>query len=234
MFEDALVRRLADAGRRVLLVPHVYHLPDGHPALASLAASGPDAVLAAWLAPRAAEWVLRWRLGRDEAQAVRCFDMRAYDSGEECAAAVLAASGRGGPEAGAGTVEDCSGAVRARWYPVVDQSRCSRCGQCVEFCLFGVYVWRDERPIVANPDQCKPGCPACARVCPKGAIMFPHHDADPRIAGLEHAAAAPLPAPTDARAGAGETPDDIDRLIDELEALDSGDATPRLPDRTDG
>jgi len=37
--------------------------------------------------------------------------------------------------------------------------------------------------VVRNPDQCKPGCPACSRVCPQSAIMFPRYEKDAAIAG---------------------------------------------------
>jgi len=71
----------------------------------------------------------------------------------------------------------------ARWYPVVDFSRCTHCGECLNFCLFGVFSVDDqERIVIEMPDACRPGCPACARICPSGAIMFPQH-ADPAIAG---------------------------------------------------
>ncbi|MCX7824051.1 MAG: ferredoxin family protein [Verrucomicrobiae bacterium] len=70
-----------------------------------------------------------------------------------------------------------------RWYPVIDYSRCGNCLECVDFCLFGVFGVDDhQRLIVENPDNCKPGCPACARVCEKNAVMFPMHD-QPAIAG---------------------------------------------------
>jgi NAD-dependent dihydropyrimidine dehydrogenase PreA subunit len=60
------------------------------------------------------------------------------------------------------------------WYPVIDYARCTSCGQCHEFCLFGVYEKTDDgRVVVANPASCKNNCPACARICPETAIIFP-------------------------------------------------------------
>lgn len=59
------------------------------------------------------------------------------------------------------------------WFPVVDYDRCKGCRQCVEFCLFGVYTVDGGTVRVAQPDHCKTGCPACARVCPHSAIIFP-------------------------------------------------------------
>ncbi len=60
------------------------------------------------------------------------------------------------------------------WFPVIDRDRCSKCRQCVDFCLFGVYSLDDDgRPQVEHPLNCKDNCPACARVCPEVAIIFP-------------------------------------------------------------
>lgn len=60
------------------------------------------------------------------------------------------------------------------WFPVIDYSRCSNCGQCMSFCLFGVYSRStDGNVVVTNPRACKYNCPACARICPQVAIMFP-------------------------------------------------------------
>jgi len=61
------------------------------------------------------------------------------------------------------------------WYPVIDYSRCTACGQCADFCLFGVYEKTENRIIVDNPHGCKNNCPACARVCPATAIIFPKY-----------------------------------------------------------
>lgn len=67
----------------------------------------------------------------------------------------------------------------APWFPVLDADRCTQCGQCLNFCLFGVYATdADAHVEVRNPRQCKPDCPACARVCPEGAILFPKHPAE--------------------------------------------------------
>lgn len=70
-----------------------------------------------------------------------------------------------------------------RWYPVIDYSRCTNCMECIDFCLFGVYgVDKWETILVEQPDSCRKGCPACSRVCPENAIIFPQHKS-PAIAG---------------------------------------------------
>ncbi len=75
--------------------------------------------------------------------------------------------------------------VKRRWYPVIDYSRCTNCMECIDFCLFGVYgVDSAERILVEAQDNCKKGCPACSRVCPENAIIFPQHKT-PAIAGAD-------------------------------------------------
>ncbi len=70
-----------------------------------------------------------------------------------------------------------------RWYPVIDYSRCTNCMECLDFCLFGVYgVDGHDRILVEQQDNCKKGCPACSRVCPEQAIIFPDYKT-PAIAG---------------------------------------------------
>lgn len=66
------------------------------------------------------------------------------------------------------------------WFPVIDFNRCTNCMQCLSFCLFDVYgVTKDGRIQVQNENNCKTDCPACSRVCPEVAIMFPKYKAGP-------------------------------------------------------
>ena len=66
------------------------------------------------------------------------------------------------------------------WFPVIDLARCTNCMQCLSFCLFDVYgVSADHTLRVENPANCKVNCPACSRVCPEVAIMFPKYHAGP-------------------------------------------------------
>jgi len=68
---------------------------------------------------------------------------------------------------------------RNPWAPVIDYTHCTGCMQCLSFCLFGVYaVDAESRIEVRNPEQCKTNCPACSRVCPEAAILFPKHHAE--------------------------------------------------------
>jgi Pyruvate/2-oxoacid:ferredoxin oxidoreductase delta subunit len=106
---------------------------------------------------------------RDGAQ-LRFQDITGFDSGRiaESAEAVRAE-----------TVSARHGAWKP-WFPVIDYDRCTNCMQCLSFCLFGVYgVDEGQKIQVQNNDNCKTNCPACSRVCPEAAIMFPKYKAGP-------------------------------------------------------
>ena len=62
------------------------------------------------------------------------------------------------------------------WFPVIDYQRCTNCMQCLSFCLFDVYGVSEKGKIqVQNENNCKTDCPACSRVCPEVAILFPKY-----------------------------------------------------------
>ena len=71
------------------------------------------------------------------------------------------------------------------WFPVIDESLCTLCGQCAKFCLFGVYSYDKKNLKVVNPLACKNNCPACGRTCPASAIIFPRLDEKSVLAGAE-------------------------------------------------
>ena len=70
------------------------------------------------------------------------------------------------------------------WYPVIDRTLCTGCGTCRDYCLFSVFAsdgakQGSGRVSVTAPLNCKTGCPACARLCPEGALIFPFcHEAE--------------------------------------------------------
>lgn len=119
-------------------------------------------------------------LGIVSADAVERFNNPTNDT-------ALAANGNGLAQSSiVNRIEETNG---RRWYPVIDYSRCTNCMECIDFCLFGVYgVDRVDEILVEQPDNCRKGCPACSRVCPENAIMFPQHKT-PAIAGSSDAAA---------------------------------------------
>ena len=70
------------------------------------------------------------------------------------------------------------------WNPVIDRERCTNCGKCHDFCLFGVYSLSEGTVKVTQPRNCKNNCPACARICPSKAIIFPKYEKSPVNGGL--------------------------------------------------
>lgn len=102
-----------------------------------------------------------------------------------------------------------------RWYPVIDYSRCTNCLECIDFCLFGVYgIDGHERILVENQDNCKKGCPACSRVCPEQAIMFPDYKT-PAIAGAPVGAVGNLKIDLTKLFGGGEGKDALTQAVAE-------------------
>ncbi|MCC9657444.1 ATP-binding protein [Rhodopirellula halodulae] len=123
---------------------------------------------------------------------VYCLDLKSSESVEDYVAEINRILGRGEtapadtslPIVG-GKIVEVEEPTKRRWYPVIDFSRCTNCMECIDFCLFGVYgVDGVENILVEQPDNCRKGCPACSRVCPENAIIFPQHKA-PAIAGAQ-------------------------------------------------
>jgi len=71
------------------------------------------------------------------------------------------------------------------WNPVLDKEKCIECGKCHDFCLFGVYEVKDKQVRVVKPQNCKNNCPACARMCPSKAIIFPKYEKSPINGGTD-------------------------------------------------
>ncbi len=88
------------------------------------------------------------------------------------------------------------------WFPVIDAEKCTHCGKCLSFCLFGVFKRSPEGKIrVAQPGKCKTNCPACGRVCPAGAIVFPKYAQAPINGGYCETPAQPVQVDLEALAG---------------------------------
>jgi len=192
---------------KVTVLPHLYDLSQDGPGVQFLRSVEDDMVILTWLYPRSAFWVLdangiHGSLGPtfslteeiDAAAAVGkrtmwCLDLRNESRAEpylkeiDRIASLLVEPAAVASRAANGKPQFVEEAAEPRWYPVVDYSRCGGCLECLDFCHFGVFAAGEGgRPVVEHPDACRPGCPACSRICPQGAIMFPHHG-DPAIAG---------------------------------------------------
>lgn len=224
-------------GCRLTIVPHLYDLaPDG-PAVAQLRTLEGDLVVLSWLYPRAAFWVLdangiTGRMGEtslfpseelapagkgragDPQRTVWCLDLRSREETAPFLAEVEAILAARTPA----TTSPIEAPVRveektqSRWYPVIDYDRCGDCLECLNFCVFAVYeVAEQGGPLVDQPDACRDGCPACARICPSQAIMFPEHSDAAIAGGATGAPAERCPA---------RPPADLDRLVDGIDELD--------------
>jgi len=232
-FEDKLTARLIAEGFAVLAVPHLYFLTSSHQAVERISELEGDVILCSWLHPRAAFWTLA-ALGLDFAapednaegdrRRIECLWLGSFQSIDE---ALDHVGGLCAEPRDKGALEDVSSDEAPRWYPVLDYSRCSGCRQCLNFCLFGVYALRDGRVTAVEPDNCKAGCPACARVCPAQAIMFPHFPGDESIAGRSEtvceceSGSGDCVCNTRACAANGkQSADGLDRLIDALDEMD--------------
>jgi Pyruvate/2-oxoacid:ferredoxin oxidoreductase delta subunit len=176
-----------------LLIPPLYHIAESSKLWKQLAERLDKAVLLCWLHPRPAYWLLhRHGIVGDERSILNLHGFADVESAW-LAASRLAQDGARSRSKDKAAAEDhdfashpmaAGKAIKPRWYPVIDGSRCAQCQHCLQFCLFGVYELDAEGKVqVRRPDQCKPGCPACSRVCPQSAIMFPLYEKDAAIAG---------------------------------------------------
>ena len=171
----AVAERLDHSGTPFLAVTDLCELAARRdPVLAQFAAGGPVRIAACY--PRAVQWLFA-AAGAPLHPEAAIFNMRVESADLVCAG--LLAGEASNPK----TEEPVQPATRGAWtpwFPVIDYARCTNCMQCLSFCLFGVYgVDTESRIQVQNQDQCKTNCPACSRVCPEAAIIFPKHAASP-------------------------------------------------------
>jgi len=157
---------------------------DRHPRLRHWAQAEPLSIVACF--PRAIRWLFEAAGAPLDLGRTRLFNMRTQ-SPEEIARELLKGAGSGMIEEKSvpsasnhqSSIEDHQ-SDWVPWFPVIDYERCRNCKQCVNFCLFGVYGLSDEgRVQVQNPAGCKTNCPACARMCPASAIIFPKYANSP-------------------------------------------------------
>jgi NAD-dependent dihydropyrimidine dehydrogenase PreA subunit len=54
---------------------------------------------------------------------------------------------------------------------VVDDQKCTACGECVSICPVEIYKLEGDRIVVGNTDECS-GCQSCISVCEPQAIAI--------------------------------------------------------------
>jgi len=186
---DAVLERAQEAGLDCVVTDDLCHLAGRRDERLAELVEAPHLWIAA-CHPRAVRWLLH-RGGVDlPPDRVTWLDLRAAPPAD--AAEMLPAPAP--RRTTARTVEPADD--WPAWFPVLDLDRCTHCGKCLSFCLFGVFAKVDGKVVVRQPHQCKTNCPACARVCPQTAIVFPKYKSAP-VNGGEDQADAPEPAGVD-------------------------------------
>lgn len=59
--------------------------------------------------------------------------------------------------------------------PLLDQTRCSACGDCVAICPTACLTMRGAVPFLARPNDCV-SCGLCVLVCPTAALSLAEPD----------------------------------------------------------
>lgn len=210
-----LLGLLSDTGAdEIVLAGGLYRAADDAEIVRYLRSLTGEVFFASWFFERAGRALVRKFLAPDVRVVV--VDLKRVPAGEF----VLALGPAGGVKKT--VVREFADGASDRWYPLIDDAACTGCMKCVDFCLFGVYEkTAAARPTVVAPDACKPGCPACARVCPAGAIIFPLYTGHAGIAGDDFAPQVEVAGRERERCAAGKNEalvrSELDSLIDALD-----------------
>ncbi len=188
--KEQTLHLLADAGARVQVVADLCGLAASRdPRLSDWAASPSLTIVACF--PRAIRWLFHAGGAQLSEERARFFNMRTQSPAEIIQGLMKDDGLLMTEEHSATSASNCQSSIIDHqsdwvpWFPVIDYDRCVNCRQCMNFCLFGVYALSDEGQVtVHKPSGCKTNCPACARMCPQKAIIFPKY-ADPPINGDE-------------------------------------------------
>jgi NAD-dependent dihydropyrimidine dehydrogenase PreA subunit len=179
---EQVFRSLSGTGATVEVVPDLCGLAANHdPRLQEWVQASSLTIVACF--PRAVRWLFHAAGAPLPEGRVQFFNMRTQPAEE-----IIEGLSIGEKQSASSFVDRQSSIVDCRsnwvpWFPVIDYGRCVNCQQCLNFCLFGVYGLSDDgRVEVHKPSGCKTNCPACARMCPQQAIIFPKY-ADAPING---------------------------------------------------
>ncbi len=177
---EAVIAGLLEAGAAFETTADLCSLAAGRdPSLRELAEAADLRIAACY--PRAVRWLFDAAGATLAERNVRFFNLRT-DSAEEITQGLVP----GAPAGQRRELKPADNDETTLWFPLIDYDRCVDCKQCLNFCLFGVFGLSDDGKVqVQRPGNCKPNCPACARVCPEAAIIFPKYSAGGVIAGDE-------------------------------------------------
>jgi NAD-dependent dihydropyrimidine dehydrogenase PreA subunit len=76
------------------------------------------------------------------------------------------------------------------WDPKINQTKCTACGKCVEFCHMKAFRFEEKngkKITTVNPNCCVVFCRGCEEVCPVGAISHPNEVETQKIIDWLHA-----------------------------------------------
>ncbi|MBN1298509.1 MAG: 4Fe-4S binding protein [Actinobacteria bacterium] len=60
-----------------------------------------------------------------------------------------------------------------KWQPVIDYSKCTKCGYCIDLCANAVFDRsKSPEPVVKYPGNCIEGCQYCGVMCASNAINY--------------------------------------------------------------
>jgi len=188
---EQILTGLSRAGVRVEAVDDLCGLVASHDPRLPTWAQAPSLIVVACF-PRAVRWLFHAAGVSLPPERVRFFNMRTQTPEEILRELMkddrlLTIEDRSAPSAPSNHQSSIANhqSTWVPWFPVIDYDRCKNCKQCLNFCLFGVYQLSPEGKVeVRNPAGCKTNCPACARMCPQKAIIFPKY-ADAPINGDE-------------------------------------------------
>jgi len=172
--KDPVLAALSESGAAYEAVPDLCELAARRdPLLKSFAEGDPRLVIACH--PRAVRWLFAAAGAPLSAEGVEFLNMRTQSAEEILSHLPRQTRGRAARKHKPPQFPAKQPGAWAPWFPVIDYDRCRNCGQCLQFCLFGVYAMDGKKIRVVQPDHCKTGCPACARICPSAAILFPKY-----------------------------------------------------------
>jgi NAD-dependent dihydropyrimidine dehydrogenase PreA subunit len=180
--KDAILDFLARAGVAVEVVADLCGMAASRDPLLQRWSQAEAPIIMACF-PRAIRWLFHAAGVPLDGKPIRFFNMRTQSPDEIIAALSVDGPRTLGSNHQSSIIDQQSTWVP--WFPVIDYDRCKNCKQCLNFCLFGVYALsQGGRVEVQKPQGCKTNCPACARMCPAKAIIFPKYT-EPPINGDE-------------------------------------------------